>query len=279
MNKVKKAYTFHKDTFLKSIALRLTTLQRCGVDIISECFDFYRGGPGFDFDIYHIKAKLLPKGYAAGTIELAVLRKMPKAHSHHLPGCSWFFFLDDNCALEMGGARNEQSSVLTYLKMQSGVFYPIPPFVFHAAGPSDDSKETRLLIFNPQGLRPRPEGSNYAVDTFEAKRTVLWSEVHQGSEQKTSRYFVPPAHTSGFARTGIVAAMALLLALLIVSPAFHTEQQTQSASATSVEVAYNDFLRDCDMWLVRRAQATGDTSYLAKVGTSESATAVYGSEF
>lgn len=251
-------------------------IQRSGADIIAEYFDFYRGGA--DFDIYHIKAKFLPKGYAPGTIELAVLRKMPKGHAHHHPGPSWFYPLDNNCALNMGGACDTRTSVLTRLKIQAGTFYPVPPFVFHAAGPWDESQETRLLIFNPQGLRKRPEGSNYAVDTHETPRTVLWHEVLQ----ETTPAFMPPPVTTGYTRVGMIAAIVILaFSVLLATTMFRTtKHQDRSASLSAdVEVAYKDFLRDCDLWLVRQAQTTGDVRYLAKVGTPEAAAAVYGTEF
>lgn len=272
-------YAFNEDSALKALAYQLASLQRCGVDIIAECFDFYRGGPAHDFDIYHIKAKMLPKGLVPGTVELAVLRKMPKAHSHHLPGTAWFFFLDTNCALDLGGASDETTSVLTRHKMQSGIFYPIPPYVFHAAGPWDDSHETRLLIFNPAGTRPRPAGSTYATDTYVTPHTFYWNEVSQGYPalpQDMPPTYVPPPAWRGYA--GHVAAFVLILAMLCVPfSSLFWSNRTQTVS--DADVAHLQFLRSCDAWLAQQARATGDERFLRTIGTDESWQAVYGTEF
>lgn len=163
----------NSDSTLRSIAYKLMSLQTSNIDIIQEFFVLYRKGE--DFDIYHLMEKFLP-GYPQGTIELAVLRAMPKPHAHHNLGVSWFYFLDNNGYLDLGGAATDNSAVLSRIKVRANEFYPIPPYVYHAAGPEKENT-TNLLIINPVGLRARPANDNYPADTYEKEKSKIWKEV------------------------------------------------------------------------------------------------------
>lgn len=160
-------------TFANSLTRRLSNLPKDYLNfsanvLNSTIFDRFCL-EGKDFDIYHCKPKFLGE-YPNGTLELALLRLMPTPHAHHNAGTSYFYFIGDNGGLLMGGAGDNNDCYVSLIEARPGVFYPIPPYVFHAGGPRDN-KVTRLLILNESGLRER-SNSCYPDDTFFKERII-----------------------------------------------------------------------------------------------------------
>jgi hypothetical protein len=177
--------------YLRGIAYRLMQLLYCGVSletILEKDFVLYRDRtPEGNFQIYHY-TKLGEE--FIGFIEIAVLHGIPKPHSHEAMEASnnvinmdadvaFFCFLDNNGAITMGGLHSDGSgtALLTKVNARRGQFTAVVPGMFHAGQPWDPSKPTVLFIINSNGLRERPEGENYTLDTVKARGEINFKPV------------------------------------------------------------------------------------------------------